>query len=471
MHRSGTITDVKWAVLAGSLVVTTVATLYAYAATERERTYRQLIDTGDAALARDDGYAAIAAFSGAIALKGESMLGYLKRGEAYARRAEYETAVPDLSRAAELDPTAPRAQELLGDVNYGLHRYDRAAQRYEEFLRLDEGAPRILYKLALSHYAADRPAAALSALKKAIALESKFAEAHYLLGLCLRDMQDVRGAVASLERAVLLGPALLQAREELAELYAQQGRQRDRIKQLDALLALDARPSREVALGLAYAEAGRVDNAILKLGDATERYPDHAYTYVALGRVWLQTAQRDRVAASRRVSLTKALAALEGAVAMDASSEAMTLLGRALLMSGDDEQAERVLHEATEKLPVEPSSFFYLAEAAERRGRFDVARLALLDYHALDLERDGRRLGELAERIADTSMRLNDPPTAVRWYQRALDAAGPDDALLTRLAEAQLRAGDVANARTTIDRVLEKDPANAAARLLLRRLY
>jgi tetratricopeptide (TPR) repeat protein len=350
-------------------------------------------------------------------------------------------------------------------------RYDRAAQRYEEYLRLDERAPRILYKLALARHADGQPTAAIAVLRRAIALESKFAEAHYLLGLCLRDVRDLRGAVTSLERAVAVGPAMLQAREELAELYAQQGRQRDRIKLLDELLALDPGPSREVALGLAYAEAGRLENAVLKLGDATERYPDHAYTYVALGRVWLQTAQRDRASASRRVSLTKALAALEGAVNSDDSSEAKTLLGRALLMAGaDDERAERVLQEATEELPVDPSSFFYLAEAAERRRHFDVARRALMDFHAIDVERDGRRAAQLSERIADTSMRLNEPATAVRWYLRAVDEPDPDSSLLTKLADAQLRTGDSAGARGTIDRVLEKDPADTTARALLKRL-
>jgi tetratricopeptide (TPR) repeat protein len=463
---------VKRTVLAGLLVVATVAAVYAYAATGRERTYRRLIDTGDAAMAREDGYEAIEAFSGAIAHKADSMLGYLKRGEAYALRGEYAAALRDLRRATDLDPAAPRPQELFGDVNYALRRYDRAAQRYEAYLRLDDRSPRILYKLGLAHYSAGQPFPALSALRKAIALEDKFAEAHYLLGMCLRDVENPRGALRALERSVALAPAMLQAREELADLYSDQGRQRDRIKQLEALLALDPAAWREVALGLAYAEAGRLESAVLRLGEATERYPDHSYPYVALGRVWLETAQRDRAPGSRRVSLSKALAALEGPAGSAESSEAMTLFGRALLMAGADvERAERMLQLATEKLPVDPSAFFYLAEAAERRGRPDVARRALIDYHAIGGgERDGRLAAGLADRIADLSMRLNDAPAAVRWYQRAADASPSDTALLTQLAEAQLRAGDAAGARASVDKLLEKDPTNQKALVLIRRL-
>ena len=462
----------KWAVLTGLLVLGTIAGVYAYVATGREHGYRERIDSGEAAMARDDHAAAIEEFSGAIALKPDSMLGHLKRGEAYLRRGDYDAALRDLRRATDLDASALPAQELLADVNYALARYDRAAQRYDVYLRLDDGSPRILYKQALAYYSGGEPGPAIAALRKAIGLDEKFAEAHYLLALCLRDVLDPRGALAALEKALALAPGMLQAREELADLYRSLGRQGERIKQLEVLFGRDPGPSREVALALAYADAGRLESAVLRLGEATERYPDHAHTYVALGRVWLETAQRDRGVVTRRVSLTKALAALERAVRSDTSSEALTLLGRALLMAGeDDERAERVLRQASDTLPVDPLSFYHLAEAAERRGRLDVARRALLDYDAIrDGDRDGRRAAALAERIAELSMRLNDPGLAARYYQRAADASPANSGLLLRLADAQWKAGRVDAARTTVNSILEKAPHDRQALTLWRRL-
>ena len=47
----------------------------------QEREFQRLIATGDDALARDETSNAIEAFSGALALKRESMVAYLKRGE------------------------------------------------------------------------------------------------------------------------------------------------------------------------------------------------------------------------------------------------------------------------------------------------------------------------------------------------------------------------------------------------------
>jgi len=147
------------------------------------------------------------------------------------------------------------------------------------------------------------------------------------------------------------------------------------------------------------------------------------------------------------------------------------LLGRALLLSGDDELGERMLQQATEKFPVDPLAFFYYAEVSERRGHPDAARRALLDYQALEGEDlDPRRRAALAVRVADLSMNAKDPAAAMEWYQRAAAITTLDAAVLVRLADAQARSGDMAAARETLAKALEKDPGNRAARLLQRRL-
>jgi tetratricopeptide (TPR) repeat protein len=478
---------VKRALAAVVLLLTAVAVVYGYSVTRREQAYRQHIDRGEAALARDDTFAAIEAFSAAIGFKSESMIGYLKRGETYRRRDELESALRrpahieplaprpsldaalrDLRRAVEIDPVAPRPHELLGDINYAMGRFDRAAERYERYVSLDDRSPRILYKLGLAYYAGGKPQAALASLNKAVAIDDEFAQAYYLTGLCARDLQQADKALAALERSVQLAPAMLQAREELGNLYGRLGRAGDRIAMLEALRALDASASREVTLGLAYARSGRTEDAVSALGRAVEVYPDHAYTYVALGRVWLEIAQARR----DRVALSKALEALEGAVVgSDSSSEALTLFGRALLLGDDGELAERMLQQATEKLPVDPLAFYYLAEAAERGGHFDVARGALLDYQALEgEEEDPRRRATFAARVAGYSSRLGEHATAVSWFQRAVDAGANDTPLLVSFADVQARAGDLPAARATIKKALEQDPTNRAARNLQRRL-
>src|SRR5262249_19947106 len=181
--------------------------------------------------------------------------------------------------------------ELLGDVNATLLRYDRAADRYRAYLALDDQSPRVLYKLALVQYRAGRPADAIAALRRAITFDDRFAEAHYLLGLCLREERKAGEALTALKKSIEIAPTLLAAREELAELYGRLGRQEDRFAQLELLLELDPGPSRGVALGLALARQGLIDRAVPTLRTTAERYPDDPYVHVALGRVWLEAAQ------------------------------------------------------------------------------------------------------------------------------------------------------------------------------------
>ena len=440
---------------------------YGYTQSERERSYRQAVADGDAALARNNTGAAIEAFSGAITLKADSMVGYLKRGQTYRRRGEFAAAIRDLRRASEIDPSATRPLEELGDAYLAdtPHRYESAASRFQEYVKLDNRAPRVLYKLAFARYNGGHPADAIDALQRAIALDERFAEAYYLLGLCHRDARHPDLAQRALERSVELQPALLHAHEELADLYGALGKTESRLTELERLNALDPSVSRAVALGLAYARAGQPNRAVVTLAAAAEKYPDYPYAYVALGRVWLEIAQ----AGNDRVALSKAIEALEGAVGSDDSSEALTLFGRALLMSSDEETAERMLQDATQKKPVEPLAFYYLSDAAERLGHDEIARRALLDYEILrGDESDARRRSSHAVRLADLSLRLNDFAGAATYFLRA--AGDSDGALLARAADAQLTAGDRDAARATAIKALEKDPANPLARTVQRRL-
>jgi tetratricopeptide (TPR) repeat protein len=456
-------------VLAGIvLLALTGAAVYGYTLSERERNYRRAIADGDASLARDNTAAAIEAFSGAITLKPDSMLGYLKRGQTYRRRNELVPAIRDLHRATEIDPTATRPLEELGDALLAdtPHRYEPAADHYAAYVRIDNRAPRVLYKLAFARYHVGRLNDAIDALQQSIALDNRSAEAYYLLGLCERDARHPELARQSLEHSIDLQPGLLHAREELADLYGAMGRTDARLAQLEVLWGLDPKPAREIALGLAYFRAGQLERAVLTLGQAAARSPDQPYAYVALGRVWLEIAQ----ARHDRVALNKALEALGGAIGKDDSSEALTLFGRALLLSSDAESAERMLQDATHKQPIDPLAFAYLADAAERLGHVEAARQALLDYAALrGDEPEARKRSAEAARLGDLSLRCNDPAVAATYFLKASEDAPADAGLVARAADAQLRAGDRDTARGTVARALEKDPSNALALAVLRR--
>lgn len=452
------------AILAIVLLVAAFASFLAWNAVRQEREFQRLIAVGDASLAQDQTFVAIEAFSGALALKPDSMLAYLKRGDTYRRRGELGAALRDLRRAAEMDPTATRPLELLGDVNVAMGRYEQAADHYRALIALDDGSPHVFYKLALAHYRAGQPAAAIDPLEHAVALDQRFVEAHHLLGLCLREQERPREALGALTRAIQINPAFVAARAELASLYTSLGRNREGIEQLEALAAIEpSRAERLVSVGLTYARLGRTDAAILTLGRAAERFPEEPVVYTALGRVWLDTAElRDDP-----VALRKALEALQPAAAREnAASETLALYGRALFLSGDVAAAERVLRQATTRFPVAPQAFRYLSAAAERLGHVAAARDALVDYASLVEDEQTRAL---AAKIAEMSLRVDDAAAALTWAQRAVDGGAADSSSLVLLADAQWRGGQREAALETVRGALARDPRNRALLRLQRR--
>ena len=186
--------------------------------------------------------------------------------------------------------------------------------------------------------------------------------------------------------------------------------------------------------------------------------------YGALGRVWLDIAE----ARNDQAAFNKALEALERAGSTSAAtSETLTLYGRALLQSGQVDVAERILQQATERYPIEPTAFLFYATAAEQQNHPEASRRALIQYGTL--VEDDRGFLARAEKIVALSILLDDTTMAVEWLRRA-DAVGDTDVrLLESLAGAQLRAGDRPAAEATIARGLEKDPGNAALLALARK--
>jgi tetratricopeptide (TPR) repeat protein len=419
------------------LALSTIFGAIAYQSAVRDRDYHELLTRGDAALQDDQTFDAIETYTTAIYLRPDSMLAYLRRGETYRRRGDLETAARDFQKAADLDPSATRPLEALGDVRYTQERFRRAAEIYAMRLRVDDRSPIVTQKLATALYRDGNIVGALAALEQAATLGNRPPEAFYLLGICLREQQRLPEAAGAFERAVALSPGLIPAREELADIYGALGRRADRLAQLEMLAVLDQEHvERHVAVGLAHAREGRIELALESLRTALDRAPDQSPIYGAIGRVWLDRSQpRDD-----RAPLHKALEALERvATSNGATSEVLTLYARALLLDNRADAAERVLLDATERFPVNPSAFLEYAAVAERHHHLEAARDALIRYGAIAA--DDRDAPQRAWRIGTLSLRMNEPAIAVMWLQRAVVAMPDDPRLLAALGDAESRSG------------------------------
>jgi protein O-GlcNAc transferase len=373
----------KWSViLITALAALVTGTTVVWMEVRQEREFRRLVAKGDRALDAGRTSEAIEAFSGALAFKPDSMLAHLQRAETYRRRGsdDLPAALRDAREANALDPTAPQPIELLGDIHSAMGRYDEAVRHYGSYLQLDDDA-RVMYKLALAHVRQGKAKEALEPLTRAVSLDDRFVEAHYLMGVALRDLGRLDQAVKSLKLAVSLNAAFVPAREHLAEIYAARGPLRDALEQFEAIAALEPhRPERSVQVAATLSRTGQHDAAVLTVRRAIERHPDTPALYAALGRAWLITAAdyEDPGAVAKAIEALQPLARRP-----DADSESLSLLGEALLMAGRVAEADRVLQQAVSRQPVAPIAYRHLAEAARRRGRGAAAREAEARYARL----------------------------------------------------------------------------------------
>jgi tetratricopeptide (TPR) repeat protein len=443
-----------------------VAGALAYASYNTEQDFVRLVAQGDQAGEEGRTFEALEAYSGALALVPDAVVAYLKRGRVYQLQGEAEAALRDLKRAAELDPSATRPLEWLGDISLELNRLDRASEYFQRYVALDDRNARVLYKLGVARYRAGAAREALPVLDQALQIDSTLNDARFLRALCQRDLGQPNAARSTLEEVVAATPGARGPREALAEVYASLGEHQRAIDTLEALSTLDpSRPEALVAVGLAYADSGRDTQAVQVLGRAVERFPDSPLAYSALGRVWLNLAERH----TDRVALLKAIEALtEAGTHATSSSAALSDLGQALTLSGDYPGAERALRQAVTRLPASTEAFLRLAAVTEKQGRLTEARDALLQYAALVGDREP--LAPIASRIADLSLRIGEPLLAARWLDRAIDESGPSPALLARLADAALHGGDVVRAREALAAGLELAPEHPPLVALKRRI-
>jgi tetratricopeptide (TPR) repeat protein len=458
---------VKRALVVFALAAAAAATAFVIQRLDRERQYRHFLASGDDALQSGNPYAAIEDFSGAIALRPDSMVAYFRRGQAYQLQRQEEQAIRDLREATRLAPDATpplvtlgRLFDARGEPAEAAKWYGRAAER----LRGED--PSLLYALALARYRAGSPATAREPLEQAIAHHDSSGQAYYLLGLVQRDLHDLDAAAAALEHAINIDRALVPAREELADLYRRQGRVADEMAQLQALAALDRQLDRRVSIALAHARHGQFDAAVATLTDGTQAEPGDSRVLLALGRVYL--ARAERTLDSR--SGARALQSLEKALGGTARrSEGLALFGRALYLAGQHVYAERILREAVTTSPVDPEAFAYLADAAEQLAHPLEARDALLSLNLLqgDTIAAAARASR-ARRIGVLSLRGNDARTAATYLTQATNNGQDDGATLGLLAEAEWRSGNSAGARLTLDRALARDPQNPALTRLQR---
>ena len=146
-------------------------------------------------------------------------------------RGVYDEAIKTFSQATDLEPSDPRPYLFLAKM-YKVSTVESSGvtERLRRFAQVDPRNAQALYYYALSLWKGAREQkreADLTEieglLKKAAALDPRFADAHLQLGILYAERKDYPEAIREYQQAIRLEPSLVDAHYRLAQAYVRTG--------------------------------------------------------------------------------------------------------------------------------------------------------------------------------------------------------------------------------------------------------
>lgn len=435
---------------------------------------------------------------------------------AYLGRKQYAQAADLFEQAAKLAPDSADAAVGLGMTHLEAGQVGQGIAELQQIFAKDPGQARAGLVLATNSLRQGKPGQAVEILRKIVARDAKNLIALNLLGTALLANKDAAGARSAFTKAAVQDPNFLPVQINIARLDLAEGREAQARKRLSAILKyradypealfllarLEERQGRadesirlleriragktkpmQPMLYLAdhYLKQGNSKSALSVVQDLEAEHPENLAVLEALGRIYIAGGSVDKARASfnRMVryagfdsaALTRVAGLLMGVGSFDDAGHALNkaLGNNAAYLPAQMAQVELELR--TGRLAAAEK------RAAEMRvahpGQASIARLlgtvymaqkktasAITEFKAaVARERNGANTLALFQAYLEA----REGKAAIDLMQAWLRDNPRDIAAEAALAEAYLRMGDLAQARSTYLSYLKLRPNDASA--------
>jgi tetratricopeptide (TPR) repeat protein len=350
-------------------------------------------------------------------------------------RAEINSALRELSTAAELEPDDPVTYVLLGEAHRAMGDFDDSLRQLQKAVELAPQSAGAHLQLALTRIAMDHWSAARRELEKAVELEPTHLEARAQLGRTLAATGNQTEAITTLEQVIADAPDHALAHAALGAIQLERGRASTAREHFQAALEGRATPdTRALAhfqLARIAAESGNGELGEAHLRTALNLAPNFFEAQIALGQL---------VSALGRHTEAAELFAEEIARRPD-DPGAYKGEALALLLAGRHLEARGRLERAAAKFPADTDLRLMLAR--------------LLATAPAPRVRNGNRALQIALALWDTKETLASGETvamayaelgrfdeAIEWQTRLVEAAREGNVDAEILAQAERRLAD-----------------------------
>jgi adenylate cyclase len=246
---------------------------------------------------------AIAEGERAIALGPNNADSYANQGQTLYLAGRPEEALRMIEQAVRLNPRSPPWYLFELGLAYRLTgRYAKAIATTKEVISRSPNLIPAHVNLAFSYWlqwlSQQSPAAqtlepAVAAGQQALALNDSYHWNHIVLGYIYLYQQQYEQALAEMERAVALGPNEARSYAALAEGLSRVGRSEDALEATAQALRLKSNIADDhlAGVGVAYAVAGRYEEARAPLQRFLSRYPNRLDIHLMLAAVYSEVGQ------------------------------------------------------------------------------------------------------------------------------------------------------------------------------------
>ena len=174
-------------------------------------------------------------------------------------------AIGEFRQALDLNPRLVQVRFFLAHLYLDLGRADRAREELDAALAQTPGNPEFLALLGEAERRSKNPRRAVEVTRQALQADPTFAPARFYLGLALLDAGQRDEGINELEQVVGVG-AQPDAYLALGSAYVEAGRAEEAIATLSQGLRVDpAKPELHIALARAYRSKGMLDKADAQL--------------------------------------------------------------------------------------------------------------------------------------------------------------------------------------------------------------
>jgi tetratricopeptide (TPR) repeat protein len=286
--------------------------------------------------------------------------------EAFMGLGKLEEAVAILEGAVESSPTSVECWYRLGQAYFRSNAYEKAAMAYQQAVRIDPGFTRAYYGLATVHSRMRREQEAekyrdqfrrlkrkdldtLSAQERAYddraASRQNVVNTYVLAGQVYLAHEATQQAEEHWKKAAALGPADVDSRRHLLELYEKENRPEQALGVLEDLIEIQPNAmSHYLNLGTLNMRLGRFDAAEKAYRKCQEVAKDRPEGYVGLANLYLGNGR----------NFAEARELAETAVRLQPIASNYFLLGAAHKHNNDLDRARKAVKRAMELDPENP---------------------------------------------------------------------------------------------------------------------